>query len=104
MWLRNQFLHSAKPCSIIRIFISGWGPISIPLQGKRRFAAVFLPHTGELLPREVILKAVWGDDDYFIGRSMDVFITRLRKYLKDEPCATISNIHGVGFVFDIREP
>lgn len=64
----------------------------------------FCRHTGELLPREVILKAVWGDDDYFIGRSMDVFITRLRKYLKDEPCATISNIHGVGFVFDIKEP
>jgi len=63
----------------------------------------FCRHTGELLPREVILKAVWGDDDYFIGRSMDVFITRLRKYLREEPQATISNIHGVGFVFDIKE-
>lgn len=63
----------------------------------------FCRHPKELLPREVILKAVWGDDDYFIGRSMDVFITRLRKYLKEEKSASINNIHGVGFVFELKD-
>jgi len=57
----------------------------------------FCDHLNELLPREVILKAVWGNDDYFIGRSMDVFITRLRKYLKDDERVSIINSHGNGF-------
>ena len=57
----------------------------------------------QVIPREVILNAVWGQDDYFVGRSMDVFITKLRKYLKDEPKIHIANIHGVGFKFEIKE-
>jgi DNA-binding response OmpR family regulator len=57
----------------------------------------------QVIPREVILNAVWGQDDYFVGRSLDVFITKLRKYLKEEPKIHISNIHGVGFKFEIKE-
>ena len=57
----------------------------------------------QVIPREVILNAVWGQDDYFVGRSLDVFITKLRKYLKDEPKIHISNVHGVGFKFEIQE-
>lgn len=53
----------------------------------------------ELLKREDILKEVWGDDDYFNGRSMDVFISRLRGYLKEDTSLKIKNIHSVGFVF-----
>ena len=59
-------------------------------------------HQGRLLKREHILKSVWGDDDYFMGRSMDVFISKLRKYLKKDPSITISNHHGVGFQLDIQ--
>jgi len=50
-----------------------------------------------VLKREEILKAVWGDDDYFMGRSMDVFISKLRKYLKEDSGVQIVNYHGVGF-------
>jgi len=50
-----------------------------------------------VLKREEILKQVWGDDDYFMGRSLDVFISKLRKYLKDDPTVQIVNYHGVGF-------
>ena len=53
--------------------------------------------------REDILKRVWGDDDYFIGRSMDVFISRLRKYLKDDERLQIINIHGVGFKMTLEK-
>lgn len=52
---------------------------------------------GRVLKREEILTQVWGDDDYFMGRSMDVFISKLRKYLKDDPAIQIVNYHGVGF-------
>jgi DNA-binding response OmpR family regulator len=55
-----------------------------------------------VLKREEILKQVWGDDDYFMGRSMDVFISKLRKYLKDDPAIQIVNYHGVGFRLELR--
>lgn len=56
-----------------------------------------------VLKREEILRAVWGSDDYFLGRSMDVFISKLRKYLKDDPTITISNYHGVGFKLEVQD-
>jgi DNA-binding response OmpR family regulator len=54
-----------------------------------------------VLKREEILNAVWGNDDYFLGRSMDVFISKLRKYLKDDPRVQIVNYHGVGFRLEV---
>lgn len=51
----------------------------------------------QILKRGQILKELWGEDDYFLGRSMDVFISRLRKYLKGDPVIKIENVHGVGF-------
>ena len=56
----------------------------------------------QVLPREVILNTVWGQDDYFVGRSLDVFITKLRKYLKEDERIQILNIHGVGFKLEIK--
>jgi DNA-binding response OmpR family regulator len=58
---------------------------------------VFCENTGSILKREEILMKVWGDDDYFMGRSMDVFISKLRKRFKDDPRIEIINLHGVGF-------
>ena len=55
----------------------------------------------QVLPREVILNAVWGQDDYFVGRSLDVFITKLRKYLKEDDAILLNNIHGVGFKLEV---
>lgn len=55
-----------------------------------------------VLKREEILTKVWGDDDYFMGRSMDVFISKLRKYLKDDPSIEIVNYHGVGFRLEVK--
>ncbi len=54
-------------------------------------------HQGQVLERELIANMIWGDDSYFVGRSMDVFITKLRKYLSDDPNLAIVNVHGVGF-------
>jgi DNA-binding response OmpR family regulator len=52
----------------------------------------------EVVKRETALKIIWGNNDYFHGRSMDVFITKLRKYLKEDPNIKITNVHGVGFM------
>lgn len=54
-------------------------------------------HHGQLVTREDILENVWGNVDFFTGRSMDVFITRLRKYLVHDPTIRISSNRGVGF-------
>lgn len=54
-------------------------------------------HLNDVLPREVALSRIWKDDNYFTARSMDVFITKLRKYLKDDPAVEIVNVHGNGF-------
>lgn len=59
-------------------------------------------HQGEVLQRNSILRIIWGSDDYFLGRSMDVFITKLRKYLTDDENINISNIHGVGFKLEVN--
>lgn len=56
-----------------------------------------------LVKREELLIAVWGVNDYFLGRSLDVFITKIRKYLKDDGQLKIENIHGVGFIFNVAE-
>lgn len=57
----------------------------------------------KVLPREVVLNAVWGQDDYFVGRSLDVFITKLRKYLSKDEKVQIENIHGIGFKLITKE-
>lgn len=57
----------------------------------------FAQHPNKILKREEVLLNVWGKDDYFLGRSMDVFITKLRKHLKADPAITLETIHGVGF-------
>jgi DNA-binding response OmpR family regulator len=54
-------------------------------------------YKNDLLPREAALKKIWGSDTYFNGRSMDVYIAKLRKYLKEDPKLEIVNIHGNGF-------
>ncbi|MNK03823.1 Transcriptional regulatory protein YycF [compost metagenome] len=54
-------------------------------------------HNGQLVTREEILEKVWGNADFFTGRSMDVFITRIRKYLSLDPNLSISSNRGVGF-------
>lgn len=54
-------------------------------------------HKDQVLPRDLVLNMVWGDDNYFLGRSLDVFISKLRKYLKDDESVQIINVHGVGF-------
>ena len=60
-------------------------------------------HQNEILPRDFALKSIWVDDNYFNARSMDVYITKLRKHLKDDPSVEIINIHGKGYKLIVPE-
>ncbi len=58
---------------------------------------LLIEQKNKIVKRSTILERLWGENDYFMGRSMDVFISRLRKYLKADPTLNLENIHGVGF-------
>ena len=60
-------------------------------------------HRNQVVKRSFILETIWGKDDYFLGRSLDVFISRLRKYLNLDDRIKIENIHGVGFKFRVDD-
>ena len=68
---------------------------------ETRILTFLCEHINDIAPRELILKNIWGNDDYFSGRSMDVFISKLRKYLSEDKNIQIINIHGVGFKLEI---
>lgn len=55
----------------------------------------------QVVSREIVMNAVWGMEDYFIGRSLDVFITKLRKYFSEDISIQITNIHGIGFKLEV---
>lgn len=59
-------------------------------------------HSDHVIKREEMLKELWGENNYFLGRSLDVFITKIRKYLKDDPTLSIENVFGVGFIFNVK--
>ncbi|KMQ66074.1 transcriptional regulator [Chryseobacterium angstadtii] len=72
-------------------------------QRESELLLYFICHKNTVLKRQDILKAIWGDDDYFMGRSLDVFISRLRKVLAEEQNILIENLHGIGFRFSEKK-
>ncbi|WP_316633642.1 response regulator transcription factor [uncultured Flavobacterium sp.] len=68
-------------------------------QREAELLKLFLDNKNSVLKREQILTSLWGTDDYFMGRSLDVFISRLRKILVNEKGISIENLHGIGFRF-----
>ena len=61
----------------------------------------FLINKNKILAREDILNEIWGEDDYFLGRSMDVFISRLRKYVQNDKNIDIRTVRGTGFILEV---
>ena len=59
-------------------------------------------HQNQVLKREEILLKIWGENDYFLGRSLDVFISRLRKLLVSSRLVSIDNVYGIGFIFTVK--
>ena len=76
------------------------GPLADQVITRREadLLAYFIRNKNVLVSRESILETLWGENDYFLGRSLDVFISKLRKYLKSDSSLKIENRHGVGFM------
>ena len=88
--VKNQLLHFSKETKKLT-------------KKETRILSFLCEHLNDIAPRELILKTIWGNDDYFSGRSMDVFISKLRKYLSQDQNIQINNIHGVGFKLEISK-
>ena len=81
-----------------------FGEESIKLTTKEsELLALLCAHSNQVLERELALKTIWIDDNYYNARSMDVYITKLRKHLKSEPRIEINNVHGKGYKLIVPE-
>ncbi|MFP4065230.1 MAG: response regulator transcription factor [Bacteroidales bacterium] len=79
------------------------GENEIPLTNKQaELLRLLYLNRNKLLKRETALRTIWGEDDYFMGRSMDVHIAKLRKLLREDPNIAIINIHGAGFKLELK--
>jgi DNA-binding response OmpR family regulator len=85
----------------LRILHSQEGPKKLTTK-ENDLLLLLVKNQNEILDRQATLRAVWGDDNYFNGRSMDVYIAKLRKLLKEDENIEIMNIHGKGFKLLIR--
>jgi DNA-binding response OmpR family regulator len=70
---------------------------------ESKLLKLFCIHRNKVIERDIILKAIWEDEGYFVGRSMDVFVSRLRKIFKDNNRVSIQTIHGVGYKLNIDQ-
>ena len=73
-------------------------------QREAELLQYFLDNKNQVLKREQILNSIWGQDDYFFGRSLDVFVSRLRKIFAKDDSIKIENLHGIGFKLVDKEP
>jgi DNA-binding response OmpR family regulator len=69
---------------------------------ENHILTILCKHLNQVVARDIVLNSVWGQDDYFVGRSLDVFITKLRKYLNEDEKVQIVNVHGVGFKIEYK--
>jgi DNA-binding response OmpR family regulator len=71
---------------------------------EAKLLRLFCIHPNKVIERDAIQKAIWEDEGYFVGRSMDVFISRIRKMFRDDPSINLQNVHGVGYKLDVASP
>ncbi len=69
---------------------------------EAEFLKYLIENRNQVMKREQILEDLWGENDYFLGRSMDVFVTRLRKYLRPDTSVSLDTIRGVGFILRVN--
>lgn len=94
----GQFTYDPK----LRV-LSGYGEERKLSPKESELLKLLLQYKNDLLPRSVALLKIWKDDNYFTGRSMDVYVAKLRKYLKSDTSIEIQNIHSEGFSLIISE-
>ena len=94
--LTGGLAYSKMITEKLKSMVSFIAPVEV-YPGENELLALLCSHANEILQRDFALKTIWIDDNYFNARSMDVYITKLRKHLKDDDQIEIINIHGKGY-------
>lgn len=95
---KSEIIHLGNYRFYPSQYLLGYDNESIQLTEKESDLLLFLySHNNNVVSRKEILEKIWGENDYFIGRSLDVFMTRLRKYLQKDERIKLESIRGVGF-------
>jgi DNA-binding response OmpR family regulator len=107
IFLRRRHLVAPQMPKLLRIgqYVFDYSNLNLEQNGEVRrltqreadLLRYLLSNRGQVVRRSAILEQIWGEDDYFLGRSLDVFISRLRKYLQKDEEIRIENVHGIGF-------
>ncbi len=87
---------------LLKLTIAGQRQIVLTLR-EAELLEYLCRHSNSVLKRENLLIELWGENDYFLGRSLDVFISRLRKLLAASQFVSIDNVYGVGFIFNVKK-
>jgi DNA-binding response OmpR family regulator len=96
---RNSFLSVANSTlDVHNLVLDANGMITRLTYKECKLLQMFFRHSGKLIERDVFLKTIWEDDGFFVARSMDVFVSKIRKYLSRDPDLRIENIRGIGYV------
>lgn len=96
---RSSFLSVANSTlDVHNLVLDANGMITRLTYKECKLLQMFFRHSGKLIERDVFLKTIWEDDGFFVARSMDVFVSKIRKYLSRDPDLRIENIRGIGYV------
>jgi len=100
---RTSLLNvSNSSLDIHNLTLNSNGTITRLTYKECKLLQMFFRHVDKLIERDVFLKSVWEDDGFFVARSMDVFVSKLRKYLSSDPALKIENIRGVGYIMKMQ--
>lgn len=97
---KHQFFIGKSSFDYNNQTLSIHGKLTLLTNKEARLLRMLALNKNQVVERDVIMKTIWEDEGFFVARSMDVFISKLRKYLKGDPSLKISNIHGVGYRLD----
>jgi two-component system, OmpR family, response regulator len=96
---RTSLLQVANSTlDVHNLLLNANGAVTRLTYKESKLLQMFFRHTGKLIERDVFLKTIWEDDGFFVARSMDVFVSKIRKYLSQDPDLRIENIRGVGYI------
>jgi two-component system, OmpR family, response regulator len=94
----SVLIVSNSTLDIHNLLLDSNGTVTRLTHKECKLLQLFFRHAGKVIEREVFLKSIWEDDGFFVARSMDVFVSKLRKYLKADNHLRIENIRGVGYI------
>lgn len=95
---------SESTLDVNNLILNSHGLVTRLTYKECKLLQMFFRHCDKLIERDVFLKAVWEEDGFFVARSMDVFVSKLRKYLSNDRAIRIENIRGIGYIMKVATP